>query len=299
VTADDRSAHPNTDDLADLDAGLLDRDRASGVREHLAVCAACAEESAAFLAVRSALAAEPDPGPVPHDVAERLDAALAGAAAERGLPVAATADAGRERQPVDELSARRGALPRLLAAAAAVGVVGLGAWAALGGLGGADEDATTAGEAGTARELSTAEALVPDADEDAGAGAAEEDAATTESESLLSEPEAPAQEEPAAPPEPEAAPPPTEEQELQRVTDLTATVAAGEAPPPSGPPGCGEAFTEASGTGLTAAVPTTYDGADAVLLVVPGPGFGVHTGIVVPTCDALPGDELATVEIAS
>jgi hypothetical protein len=267
------------------------------LREHLAVCAACAEESAAFLAVRSALAAEPDPGPVPHDVAERLDAALAVAAGERGLPVAATADADREQQPADELSARRRALPRLLAAAAAVGVVGLGAWAALGGTGGADEDATTAGEAGTARELSTAEALVPDADE--GAGAAEEDAATTESESLLSEPEAPAQEEPAAPPEAEAAPPPTEEQELQRVTDLTATVAAGEAPPPSGPPGCGEAFTEASGTGLTAAVPTTYDGADAVVLVVPGPGFGVHTGIVVPTCDALPGDELATVEVAS
>jgi hypothetical protein len=297
VTADDRSAHPSTDDLADLDAGLLDRGRASGVREHLGVCAACAEESAAFLAVRSALAAEPDPGPVPHDVAERLDAALAVAAAERGLLVAATADAGREQQPVDELSARRPVLPRLLAAAAAVGVVGLGAWAALGGMGGADEDATTAGEAGSARELSTAEALVPDTDE--GAGAAEEDAATTESEALLSEPEAPAQEEPAAPPEREAAPPPTEEQELQRVTDLTATIAAGQAPPPSGPPGCGEAFTEASGTGLTAAVPTTYDGADAVLLVVPGPGFGVHTGIVVPTCDALPGDELATVEVAS
>jgi hypothetical protein len=297
VTAEDGSAHPSTDDLADLDAGLLDRGRASGVREHLAVCAACAEESAAVLAVRSALATEPDPGPVPHDVAERLDAALAVAAAERGLPVAATADADREQQPVDELSARRRALPRLLAAAAAVGVVGLGAWVALGGMGGADEDATTAGEAGTARELSTAEALVPDADE--GAGAAEEDAAATESESLLSEPDAPAQEEPAAPPEPEAAPPPTEEQELQRVTELTAAVAAGEAPSHSGPPGCGEAFTEASGTGLTATVPTTYDGADAVLLVVPGPGFGVYTGIVVPACDALPGDELATVEVAS
>jgi hypothetical protein len=299
VTADDGNAHPSTDDLADLDAGFLDRGRASGVREHLAVCAACAEESAAFLAVRSALAGEADPGPVPHDVAERLDAALAVAAAERGLPVAATADAGPGQQPVDELSARRRALPRLLAAAAAVGVVGLGAWAALGGMGGADEDATTAGEAGTARELSTAEALVPDADEGAGAGAAEEDAATTESESLLGEPEAPAQEEPAAPPEPEAAPPPTEEQDLQQVTDLTASVAAGEATSPSGPPGCGEAFTAASGTGLTAAVPTTYGGADAVLLVVPGPGFGVHTGIVLPTCDALPGDELATVEVAS
>jgi hypothetical protein len=299
VTADDRSTHPSTDDLADLDAGLLDRERANGVREHLAVCAACTEESAAFLAVRSALAAEPDPGPVPHDVAGRLDAALAVAAAERGLPVAATADAGPE-QPVDELSARRRALPRLLAAAAAVGVVGLGAWAALGGMGGADEDATTAGEAGTARELSTAETLVPDADDgagDAGAAGAEEDATTTESESLLTEPDA--REETAAPPEPEAAPPPTAEQELQRVTDLTAAVAAGEAPPQSGPPGCGEAFTEASGTGLTAAVPTTYDGVDAVLLVVPGPGFGVHTGIVVPTCDALPGDEIASVEIAS
>jgi hypothetical protein len=296
VTADDRRTHPSTDDLADLDAGLLDRGRASGIREHLAVCAACAEESAAFLAVRSALAAEPDPGPVPHDVAERLDAALAVAAAERGLPVAATAHAGPE-QPGDELSARRRALPRLLAAAAAVGVVGLGAWAALGGMGGADDDATTAGEAGAVRELSTAEALVPDADD--GAGAAQEDATTTESESLLTEPEVSAREEPAAPREPEAAPPPTEEQELQRVSDLTAAVAAGEAPPPSGPPGCGEAFIEASGTGLAAAVPTTYDGVDAVLLVVPGPGFGVHTGIVVPTCDALPGDELATVEVAS
>jgi hypothetical protein len=82
------------------------------------------------------------------------------------------------------------------------------------------------------------------------------------------------------------------------VTDLTAAVAAGQTSPTGAPPGCGEAFTEASGTGLTAAVPTTYDGVDAVLLVVPGPGFGVHTGIVVPTCDALPGDELTTVEIA-
>jgi hypothetical protein len=292
-----RSTHPSTDDLADLDAGLLDRGRANGMREHLAVCAACAQESAAFLAVRSALAAEPDPGPVPPDVAERLDAALAVAAAERGLPVAVAPDPEPERdQPVDELSPRRRALPRLLAAAAAVGVVGLGAWAALGGMGGADEDATTAGEAGAARELSTAEALVPDADD--GAGAAEEEAATRESESLLTEPEAPAEQETAAPQEPGAAPPPTEERERQRVTDLTAAVAAGEASPQGGPPGCGEAFTEASGTGLTAAVPTTYEGVDAVLLVVPGPGFGVHTGIVVPTCDALPGDELATVEIA-
>ena len=296
MTADDRSTHhPGTGDLADLDAGLLDRERANGVREHLAVCAACTEESAAFLAVRSALAAEPDPGPVPPDVAERLDAALAVAAAERGLPVAADAD---PEQPVDELSARRRALPRLLAAAAAVGVVGLGAWAALGGMGGADEDATTAGEAGASRERSTAEALVPDADDDAGAGSAEEEAATMESESLLTGPEAPAGQETAAGPEPEAATPPTAEQEMQRVTDLTAAVAAGEAPPQSGPPGCGEAYTEAAGTGLTAAAPTTYEGVDAILLVVPGPGFGVHTGIVVPTCDALPGEELATVEIA-
>ncbi|HSK53955.1 MAG TPA: hypothetical protein VK908_01750 [Jiangellales bacterium] len=290
MTADERSTHPGTSELADLDAGLLDRDRANGVREHLAACAACAQESAAFLAVRSALAAEPDPGPVPPDVAARLDEALAVAAAERGLPLGPPAP----EQPVDELSARRRMLPRLLAAAAAVGIVGIGAWAALGGVSGGGGDATTAGGADTARELSTADAPAGEADDAAGAAEAP---TTTEPETLLDEPEAPAEEEAAVPPAPEAAPPPTEEEDRQRLTALTAAVAAGEPAPQSGPPGCGEAYAEADGTGLIAAVPTTYEGVDAVLLVVPGPGFGVNTGVVVPTCDALPGDELTTVEI--
>lgn len=295
MTSDDPGTqpgtHPSTDTLADLDAGLLGPDAAHDVRAHLAACPACAEQSAAFLAVRSALAGQPDPGPVPPDVADRIDAALAAAAAERGLPLTAL---GATEEVLEPVPAHRRLLTRVLAAAAVAGVVGIGAWAALGGMSGSDE--TTAGGADASSEVVATDAPSP---------SDRAEMATPAPESLAAEPEeaapdAAAQDDAAgqAPVEPVPVPPSSEE-EQQRLTDLTVAVLNGSAPPEREPPGCGDAFVESYGIGLLAAVPTTYQGAPAVMLVTPGPGFGFHTGYVVPTCDSLPGDELATVEVAS
>lgn len=77
----DPVAHPTVDELADLDAGVLDEVSAGSARAHLSAgCARCAQVFTALSAVRIDLAALP-PAHIPADVAARLDAAMAEAAA--------------------------------------------------------------------------------------------------------------------------------------------------------------------------------------------------------------------------
>ncbi|MBA2464770.1 MAG: hypothetical protein H0V42_07330 [Nocardioidaceae bacterium] len=90
-------------------------------------------------AVRRALASEGSPGPMPRELADRLDATLAKLASERsrqsgeptgerptGQPTAGRADRSSV-SPASELSmARRRRWPRLLVAAASVAVLGVG-----------------------------------------------------------------------------------------------------------------------------------------------------------------------------
>jgi hypothetical protein len=85
---------PGRDLLADLDAGVLDDDRAAQVRAAAAEDARATAVLAAFAATRADLAALPEPD-VPAGVAARWDAALAAEAGRREAegpegPVAAT-----------------------------------------------------------------------------------------------------------------------------------------------------------------------------------------------------------------
>lgn len=73
-------AHLDLDVLAELDEGLLPPPVAADHEAHLAGCPACREQLAAVRTTRALLAALPRE-PMPPAVADRLDTALAGAAA--------------------------------------------------------------------------------------------------------------------------------------------------------------------------------------------------------------------------
>lgn len=133
--------HPSLDDLADAAEGLLDPDRAARVAAHLGGCGRCQEAAAALSGVSAALAAAPDPGPMPEAVARRLDDVLATESGQRTAAHAAAAHAGSHPLGVHrsslghfELHRRPAAVWRrwapALVAAALAGVIGLGGYVA-------------------------------------------------------------------------------------------------------------------------------------------------------------------------
>ncbi|GAA0701772.1 hypothetical protein GCM10010193_65790 [Kitasatospora atroaurantiaca] len=79
-TADGSDPHPGIDLLADLSEELTDPADLPALRQHLADCAECADTYAALAEVRELLSSTETP-PMPADVAERIDAALAVGAA--------------------------------------------------------------------------------------------------------------------------------------------------------------------------------------------------------------------------
>ncbi|MEU2626726.1 hypothetical protein [Kitasatospora sp. NPDC007106] len=81
--------HPDVEALADLAEQLTDPADEPALRRHLAGCAECADTFAALAEVRELLG-EVETPPMPADVAERIDAALAAARTE---PAAATTPA--------------------------------------------------------------------------------------------------------------------------------------------------------------------------------------------------------------
>ena len=82
--------HPDADTLCDLDAGLLkDTAGEADLQAHVAGCASCADLLALLATTRERLAALPQE-PMPVDVATRMDAALAAAAAQTVTPRPAT-----------------------------------------------------------------------------------------------------------------------------------------------------------------------------------------------------------------
>lgn len=86
--------HLNLDQIADLQEGLLDGHSGTLARAHLGACEQCRTGAAALLDVRERLSAVTT-GPMPVDVASRLDEALldqARAAAAAGPTASATAD---------------------------------------------------------------------------------------------------------------------------------------------------------------------------------------------------------------
>ena len=76
-------AHPDVELLADHAEELLTPEQSAELTEHLATCAECRETYAALVELTALLGDEPAPGPMPEDVAARIDAALA---AEREHP---------------------------------------------------------------------------------------------------------------------------------------------------------------------------------------------------------------------
>jgi hypothetical protein len=126
--------HPSVDDLADLAAGISDN---PAVAEHAAGCPDCTAELSTLAQVSAELSALP-PVAIPADVAQRIDAALAG---ERPATTPTTV--------IPLASRRRARLPGW-AAAAAVAVIAVGGSALLvnagvfDGLGGSNSSSTAA-----------------------------------------------------------------------------------------------------------------------------------------------------------
>ena len=151
--------HPTVDQIADLDAGLLQAAEAAEVSGHLAECGECQEVLVQLHDVTDLLAAEGrQPLPIPVEVATSLDAALERARIEQeaGVPSlverrATSVDAGtapgEEATPVTGRTHRRARM--LLGAAAAVVVLGVGAAVASNLVSGGEvgQDSSTAGAA--------------------------------------------------------------------------------------------------------------------------------------------------------
>jgi hypothetical protein len=143
--------HSSLDELADLDEGLLQPSRADEVRAHLAGCATCRDRHQALRDVHDELAVLP-PETMPPGVVEKLDRALADAAAPRSATVVPLAPASQRR------SGHRG-WPALAGVAAGIVVIGFVAAVVVGafGHGGNSEggaSGTTAGSAAGSGGLS-------------------------------------------------------------------------------------------------------------------------------------------------
>ncbi len=137
--------HLDTDALADLDEGLLDRDHVASARAHVAGCPRCQGELAALTGVRERLAAAAEVEPMPAEVVARLDRALADVASEPAS-TAVTRSVIPLREP--QRSSPRGL--RWLQAAAVVVLVLAGGAVAVSALRGADNDNFKDSSAGTA-----------------------------------------------------------------------------------------------------------------------------------------------------
>ncbi|ARQ69765.1 anti-sigma factor family protein [Streptomyces marincola] len=114
-------AHPEPADIAALDEDLLPPDDVARLRAHLDRCATCADIHADLAALRQALGDLPDPGPIPEDIADRIDRALADERAPASAPSVSRETTPR---PASERRARRARLA--LAAAGAVVFLGVG-----------------------------------------------------------------------------------------------------------------------------------------------------------------------------
>ncbi|MGW1539472.1 hypothetical protein ACWCPM_04165 [Streptomyces sp. NPDC002309] len=71
------AGHPDVSEISDLTEGLLPPSRKAEVQRHLDECELCADVYASLEEIRGLLGTLPGPAPMPADVAERIDAALA------------------------------------------------------------------------------------------------------------------------------------------------------------------------------------------------------------------------------
>jgi hypothetical protein len=159
------SGHPNADKLADFTAETLPSADAADVERHVAACATCRSTIDGLAEVTLALRSAPDEVQVPGDVAARITATIENAADNR----AAEAERAHEVAIGAPVAWFRRRLPRLLAAAAAVGVLGLAGYVAFSDTpfdSGSND--TTAADAPDQAEIEQESAAGDDSDEDAG-----------------------------------------------------------------------------------------------------------------------------------
>ncbi len=180
--------HPTIEQIADHDAGSASAEDAQQVAEHLADCAQCRGVSEQLGQVSEALGVVgASIEPIPADVADRLDAALATAASEREAGVPSLAERRDQRSVAGTSSsdstgptARRGRW--VLGSAAAVAVFAIGAAIASNGLQGGS------GRSDSATSSADQEAGAHQ-DSSAGSGSSAPQAAPTTKDSASPEPE--------------------------------------------------------------------------------------------------------------
>ncbi|MEV5599984.1 hypothetical protein AB0L33_00895 [Streptomyces sp. NPDC052299] len=91
--------HPEVSEISDLTEDLLPEVRAAEVRGHLDTCEVCAEVLASLEEIRGLLGGLSAAGPMPTDIAERIDAALAAEARPHGAEPDTATDVSRETAP--------------------------------------------------------------------------------------------------------------------------------------------------------------------------------------------------------
>ncbi|MFE0875110.1 hypothetical protein ACFW4X_09510 [Streptomyces smyrnaeus] len=89
--------HPEVPEISALSEGILPVERQADLRAHLVECELCADVYASLEEIRETLGALPGPAPMPEDVANRIDAALAAEAL-----LSATAPEEAETAPSEE-----------------------------------------------------------------------------------------------------------------------------------------------------------------------------------------------------
>jgi hypothetical protein len=138
-------SHPEAMEISDLAEGVLLPDRAAQVRSHIESCELCSDVLASIQEISSLLGELPPPGPMPADVAHRIDAALATEAlldstlprvpretspsqpGAASVPRGTSAPAGHPSAPTGPGRAtRRWRRALLIGAASAAGVLALG-----------------------------------------------------------------------------------------------------------------------------------------------------------------------------
>jgi hypothetical protein len=252
--------------LAEYDDGLLPDRLAADVAEHLAHCSTCTETHRQLAEVSRRLTAEPATLPMPADVASRLDDALASEKPEPARPRTATVT------PVPSWRAR---VPTVLAAAAAVAAVAFAGYVVgtdSGGDDGAAESRTTVAEGGTEQSAEAAQP-VPDAGDDVG---------TAPARAALAE-------------------------QIQEIVAQATSGMESAGTDLDGSPGtlskqdntarCGAALASDVGRDLIGSTPTTLGAPGSVLVVTTANADDAAQGWVLPTCDAMASDALATLTV--
>ena len=259
------TGHLDATRLAEHAEGLLGVSEVAAVEAHLQECEACRATVADLASVSARLAAAPRTLPTPAHVVARLDRALADVATSTPEPA-----------PVIQLSWFRRKAPQLLAAAAAVGILGFAGWAITDGSNGGDDagEATTAESSGgeEAREEAADAGVATDSDLES----AEDEAAAEPLQAEDGELSAPA---------PELA------------DQIRAIAEQGPGAERGADDTCGLTLADELGAELVGTAVTEFTGEAAVLVVVRSDDPAVVHGWVLPACDATVDEALTELDV--